>query len=166
MQPSRFQRAGLALRPIRTAFSIVELIVVLMIMGIMGAAAVPTFYRSLEQQRLESAARRVKQDLEQLRQTARALSKTETLTATSTTAYALSSDVHNLDHKNQSYAVDLAAAPFYVSNITTSTGFPAQVSFDGYGTTTVSGNIVLQMGGYTRTVTLDPTTGQATVTNP
>jgi prepilin-type N-terminal cleavage/methylation domain-containing protein len=166
MQSSRPQPRGLADRPVRIAFSLLELVVVLMIMGIMAAVAVPTFYRSLEQQRLESAARRVKQDLEQLRQTARTLSKTETLTATSVTAYVLSSDVQNVDHKNQSYAVDLAAAPYYVSSITTSTGFPAQVSFDGYGTTTVSGNIVLQMGGYTRTVTLNPTTGQATVTNP
>jgi prepilin-type N-terminal cleavage/methylation domain-containing protein len=166
MQSSRSQPGGRTIGRIRTAFSLVELVVVLMIMGIMAAVAAPTFYRSLDQQRLESAARRVKQDLEQLRQTARTLSKTETLTATSGTAYVLSSDVQNVDHKTQSYAVDLAAAPYYVSSISTSSGFPAQVSFDGYGTTTVSGNIVLQMGGYSRTVTLNPTTGQATVTNP
>ena len=75
----------------------------------------PTFFRSLEQQRLESAARRVKQDLEQVRQTARTMSKGESLTFTSATTYTLSTDVQGLDRKNQTYAVDLAAAPYNVA---------------------------------------------------
>jgi prepilin-type N-terminal cleavage/methylation domain-containing protein len=150
----------------RRAFTLVELLVVLMIMSILGAAALPTVYRSLEQQRLESAARRVKQDLEQLRQTARTKSKTETLTFTTATAYTLSSDVKGLDRRSQTYAVELAASPYGVSNVsTTSLGSPATVSFDGYGATTASGTVVLQMGGYKRTVTLDPSTGQAAITN-
>jgi prepilin-type N-terminal cleavage/methylation domain-containing protein len=151
--------------PQRDAFTMLELVVVVMIMSILGAAALPTFYRTLEQQRLETAARRIKQDLDQLRQTARTLSKTETLTAISTTAYTLSSDITALDRKTQSYTVDLAAAPYYVTNITTSNGFPAVISFDGYGTTTTSGNVILQMGSYQRTVTLDSSTGQVTIGN-
>jgi type II secretory pathway pseudopilin PulG len=136
-----------------------------MIMGILGAIAAPTIFRTLEQQRLESAARRVKQDLEQLRQTARTMSKGETLTFTSSTAYTLSSDVQGLDHKSQTYTVDLAAAPYNVTNVsTTNLGNPATVSFTGYGTTTNSGTVVLQLGGYSRTVTLDPSTGLATIT--
>jgi prepilin-type N-terminal cleavage/methylation domain-containing protein len=166
MQSSCSQPSGRTVRPLRDAFSMIELVVVLMILGILAATAMPTFYRTLEQQRLESAARRVRQDLEQLRQTARTLSKTETLTATSATAYTLSSDVQGLDHKNLSYAIDLALAPYYVSNITTSTGFPAQVSFDGFGTTTTSGNIIMRLGAFQRTLTLDSSTGQVSITNP
>ena len=157
LHPLRFDAA-------RRAFTMLELVVVLMIASILGAAALPTFFRTLEQQRLESAARRVKQDLEQLRQTARTLSKGESLTFTSATAYTLSSDVQGLDRKSQAYAVDLAAAPYKVANVsTTGLGNPATVSFNGYGSTTSSGTIVLQQGTYSRTVTLDPSTGLATI---
>ena len=99
----------------RSAFTILELVVVLMILSILGAAAIPSFFRSLEQQRLETAARRLKQDLELVRQTARNKSKTESLTFTGATTYTLSADVQGLDHKSQTYAVDLSAAPYNVS---------------------------------------------------
>lgn len=146
----------------RSAFTILELVVVLMIMSILGAIALPTFFRSLEQQRLESAARRIKQDLEQVRQTARTLSKGETLTFTSASVYTLPADVPGLDHASQAYTVNLAAAPYSVTSVsTTSLGNPAKVAFNGYGATTASGTIVLQLGGYGRTVTVDPNTGLA-----
>ena len=146
----------------RSAFTIIELAVVLLIMSIVGAAALPTFFRSLEQQRLESAARRIKQDLEQVRQTARTLSKSETLTFTSASVYSLSADVQGLDHAIQTYSVNLAASPYNVTTVsTTSLGSPAKVTFDGYGATTASGTIVLQIGSYSRTVTIDPSTGLA-----
>jgi prepilin-type N-terminal cleavage/methylation domain-containing protein len=149
-----------------SAFTILELVIVLMIVGILGAAAVPTFFRTLEQQRLESAARRLKQDLEQVRQTARTKSKTESLTFTGATTYTLSADVQGLDRKNQTYAVDLSAAPYNVSDISTANlGVPAKVTFDGYGATTANGTVVMQMGGYKRVLTLNPSTGQAAITN-
>jgi prepilin-type N-terminal cleavage/methylation domain-containing protein len=150
---------------LRSAFTILELVVVLMILSILGAAAIPTFYRSLEQQRLESSARRIKQDLELLRQTARTKSKGETLTFTNATAYSLSADVQGLDRTSQTYAVNLAAAPYSVTSVsTTNLGNPATVAFNGYGSTTANGTIVLQLGGYSRTVTIDPSTGLAFIT--
>jgi prepilin-type N-terminal cleavage/methylation domain-containing protein len=150
---------------LRFAFTILELVVVLMIMSILGAIALPTFFRSLEQQRLESAARRVKQDLEQVRQTARTVSKGETLTFTSATTYSLSADVQGLDRTSQTYTVNLAAAPYSVTSVsTTNLGSPAKVAFNGYGATTASGTIVLQLGSYSRTVTIDPNTGLAFIT--
>ena len=42
---------------------------------------------------------------------------------------------------------------------------PAKVTFDGYGTTTASGTVVMQMGGYKRVLTMNPSTGQAAITN-
>ena len=55
----------------RGAFTFVEMLVVVLILGIVAAVAAPTFHRSLQYHRLESAARRVKQDLEYLQTTAR-----------------------------------------------------------------------------------------------
>src|SRR5262245_46367557 len=63
-------------RRCRAAFTIVELIVVLLITSILAAVAAPVFHKSLLYHRIESAARRLKQDLEHLRDTAKAKSAT------------------------------------------------------------------------------------------
>jgi hypothetical protein len=79
------------------------------------------------------------------------------------TAYQLSSDVQSLDHKSQTYAVDLAN--YGVTDISaTNLGYPVAITYDGYGTTTTNGTIVLQLGGYSRTITISSSTGLATIT--
>ena len=53
-----------------------------------------------------------------------------------------------------------------MSDISTNNlGVPAKVTFDGYGMTTAYGTIVMQMGGYERVLTVNPSTGQAAITN-
>jgi hypothetical protein len=86
------------------------------------------------------------------------------LTFTSTTTYSLSADIVGLDRKG-TYSVNLTTAPYYVRTLSTSNlGVPATVSFDGYGSTTSNGTIFMQIGNYQRTVTIDPSTAQVTIT--
>src|SRR3954451_11139261 len=62
------------------AFSIFELVIVCFIMSILAAVAGPKFYDSLLFHRVESAARRVKADLELARSQARLSSASQTIT--------------------------------------------------------------------------------------
>jgi Tfp pilus assembly protein FimT len=150
----------------RAAFSFVEIIVVTLIMGILAFVAMPTFYRSLQHHHLESASRRVKLDLEQLRHTAQMKSQTQTVTIPGGTIYTLSSGEQELDSNGQTYTVDLAQPPYELDSAAVNFGGPTSVSFDGYGMASASGTIVLQLGNATRTVTLDKTNGSITVTDP
>jgi len=150
----------------RAGFSILELVVVLLIMGIVAAAATPSFYLSLRHHALETAARRVKLDLEQARHAARMKSQSQSLSFTNATTYALSSGVVSLKNSGQTYTVDLSKAPYELSGVTVNLGGPTAVSFDGYGNASVGGTIVLALGNQTRTVTLNSTNGQVTITNP
>jgi prepilin-type N-terminal cleavage/methylation domain-containing protein len=148
--------------PIRGAVTLVELVIVMLIMGILAAAAAPTFYESLAYHRVESAARRVKADLQRLRQAARLTSSPQSITFDGATAYTLSEDVADLDHPSQTYSVDLAARPYQLDVVTIDFGGDSSITFDGYGNPSRGGSLVLRAADYACTVTLDATTGRVT----
>lgn len=160
----RLRRAHCELQ--RAGFTIMELAVVLLVMGIVAAVAVPSFYSSLQYHELETAARRIVFDLEQARHVARVRSQTETLTFETATRYALSSGVQSLKSTGETYRVDLSGPPYELDGVTLNLGGATSVSFDGYGNTVTSGTITLTRGDATRTVTLNGPAGTITTSNP
>ena len=158
----RTMRASVANR--RCAVTIVELIIVVMVMSIMAAVAMPKFFESLLHHRVESAAHRLKADLELARHTARLTSAAQSLTFTGS-SYALSAAIEGLDDPNAIYAVDLAAAPFELENANADFNGAKSISFDGYGMPSSSGTVVLTAKGHRSTVALDGATGEVTITS-
>ncbi len=154
--------AGRRHAPVRAGVTLVELVVVVLIMGIVAAAAAPTFYGSLAYHRVESAARRVKADLQRLRQTARLTSSSQTITFHDDAAYTMSEDVVDPDHPDEAYAVDLTETPYEVDALTIDFDGDTTIAFDGYGTPSQGGSIVVSGADYACTVSLDATTGRVT----
>jgi type II secretory pathway pseudopilin PulG len=146
---------------------LVELVIVLMVMGILGAVAVPTFFDSLLFHRVESAARRVKADLELARNTARLTSASQSITFNNTTkTYTASTAIKDLDRPSQTYAVNLSKAPYELKTVTANFGGTAVITFDGYAKPSSGGTVVVQVdANHKATVTLDGTTGQITITS-
>jgi Tfp pilus assembly protein FimT len=149
-------------RETRRAVTMVELVIVIMVMSIMTAVAAPAFFESLMYHRVESAARRVKADLELARHTARLKSTTQSV-AFAASAYSLSSAVTGHDDPNEAYTVDLAAAPYELSKVTVNFSNSQAVSFDGYGMPSSGGTVVLTAQGHQCTVTLDGVTGEVSI---
>jgi type II secretory pathway pseudopilin PulG len=135
-----------------------------LILGILAAAAVPTFYDSLLFHRVESAARRVKADLELARSTARLTSATQSITFSGST-YTASAAIKHLDHPTSAYSVNLAKAPYNMTTVTANFGGGAQlVSFDGYGKPSSGGTVELKTdANHKCIVTLDANTGHAKI---
>ncbi len=146
-------------------FTIMELMVVLLVMGIVAATATPSFYASLRYHEIETAARRVVLDLKQAQHAARVKSLPQTLAFSNATTYTLSSG-GSLQGSSQAYAVDLSRTPYELDDVTLNLGGPTSVAFDGYGNASVGGTIVLRIGDKTRTITINQTNGQITVANP
>jgi len=151
------------LRGRRRAVTIVELVIVVMIIAIMAAVAAPTFYESLLYHRVESAARRLKADLDLARHHARLTSTTQSLTF-SGNSYLLSSQTA-LDNANNEYIVDLTKSPYDLATVAANFGGAQSVSFNGYGTPSSAGAVILQTQGHRCTVSLDGVTGQVTITS-
>jgi prepilin-type N-terminal cleavage/methylation domain-containing protein len=150
--------------PRRTAFTFLELVVVLLIFGIMAAVAIPTFTDSLMYHRVESAARRVKGDLDQLRQTARRTSQSQFMTFAAS-SYTLPPMVTGLEHTTDVYTVDFLEPPYQLNSITIQFDDSLSLSFDGHGAASQGGSFELQAGDHVRTVTLDETTGEITISS-
>jgi prepilin-type N-terminal cleavage/methylation domain-containing protein len=146
----------------RRAFTLIELAVVIFIMSILTAIAAPAFYDSLLFYRVESAARRVKADLELVRQTAKLTSATQSATFGGA-AYTTSAGVAAFDRPAESYAVNLAAAPYHLTNVAADFEGDDTIAFDGYGTPSASGTVVLTAPNHQCTVTLDADTGEITI---
>jgi prepilin-type N-terminal cleavage/methylation domain-containing protein len=157
-QPKRSSANGY-----RRAFTMIELVVVILIMSIFGAVAAPAFFDSLLFHRVESAARRVKADIDHARQRARLTSAAQTIAFASAT-YTLAG-VKGLDHAYVTYSVNLRQSPYSLDSAAANFGGTQTLSFDGYGTPTSGGTVVLTAKAHQCTVTVDGTTGITTMTS-
>jgi hypothetical protein len=111
---------------------------------------------------VEAAARRVKADLELARHTARLTSAAQSLTFPGS-SYSMSAAVKGLDDPNDTYVVELTAAPYELGSVTANFNSTQTVSFDGYGAPSSGGTVVLSCQGHQCTVTLNGTTGDVTI---
>jgi prepilin-type N-terminal cleavage/methylation domain-containing protein len=145
-------------------FTVIELVVVMLVMSILAAAATPAFIDSLLFHRVESAARRVKADLELARHTARLTSAAQAVTFSGNT-YTLSAGVDSFDVPGTSYVVDLSASPYELSSVAADFAGDPEITFDGYGTASSGGAVVLGTRNHECTVTLDAANGSVTISS-
>jgi Tfp pilus assembly protein FimT len=156
-------RKGAPLNRCARAFSIFELIIVLLIMSILTAVAAPAFYDSLLFHRVESAARRVKADLELAQTQARLTSTAQTVAFTNSASSYTLSNTKSLDKPNLAYTVDLTKQPYTLNSAAANFSGAQTISFNGYGTPSSSGTVVLTAKSHQCTVTVNGTTGGVTI---
>lgn len=138
-----------------SAFTLIELLMVLAIIATMSALAVPRIMESEARWRVEGAARRIEADLEQARSTAIASSSSVEIAFGSTGYTITPSD------GSAATAVRLDNRPYLVAISSASFGGSRKISFDGRGAGSANGTVEVSGGGYACSVKVDATTGAA-----
>ncbi len=146
----------------RTAgFTLVELVIVIMILGIMAAVAVPRYADALSKHRVDAAARRIEADLELARRRAKITSTSQSVQFDAGASRYLLPGVPSRDHPASAYQVDLAKPPYSASIASADFGGDAEIRFNGYGYPDSAATIVVRSGKHQRTIVVDPDTGRA-----
>lgn len=166
---SRYVRV-LSCGPAVRGFSLIELVMVIAILATMSAIAVPRYANALTNYRVDSAARRIVADLAYAQSQARESSSSRTVSFdTASDSYRLN-DVADIDRSSGAYVIDLRGEPYratLVSAVFDDSSDVAdlldEVVFNGYGLPDSGGTIVVTVGTTSKTIVLDPDTGQAVV---
>ena len=146
----------------RRAFSMVELVIVLTIVGVTSAIALPRYLSSTMRVKVDGAARKVVADIERLRDRARQQGREQRVYFGDAGYVLVTTDDSGAAVKEQ---VDLTLEPYRV-------GIKAQVmtdqglTFDSLGRAGTPLVIYLTNGDHTRGVSFDPTSGKAEVFVP
>jgi len=135
------------------SFSLVELVMVIVIMGIIAAIAVPRFAESIARQRLEMAAQRIVGDLDHAQQHARVSSTTVKVTFTKSEHMYELRGVPSPDHHGKDYTVLLAEPPYEVELVSVDFDGKNEVAIDGYGVAEAGGSVTIAAGGQKALVT-------------
>ncbi len=152
-------------RPCARAFTLLELVLVLSIVGVLSAIAVPRFQRSIVKARADAAANRIAGDLRLAR--ARAMQKSTTQSVVFTRAagndgYGLPG-VADLTNPSAVYRVSLSGEPYLATLVSVTAGGDQTLIFDGFGVPDSAAKIVVQAGEFQRAITVDGTTGEAVI---
>jgi len=146
----------------RGGFTFIEMAITILVMGIVAAAAAPSYFSALASYRVGMAARKVVADLHYARSESQRSSSSRTVQFdTANNRYTLV-NVADLDRAADSYVVHLVDPPCSALLVSATFGANANVIFDMHGRPDSVGSVVVQSGSVQKTVNL-AADGTATV---
>lgn len=149
---------------IRRGYSLVELLMVLGIISVIAAIAVPRYGNAASRYAAEAAAKRIAADLTQARELAKAASASYTVNFQTATASYDFGPSGALITDPAVQVVSLDREPYVVGIASVSFGGDATVVFNGYGVPDSGGTVQIKRGTREYLVTLSATTGRSVVT--
>ena len=144
-------------------FSLTELIIVLAIMGIIAAVAAPRYGYAIARYRVDTAARRIASDFNTVAALARASSSERAVTFKLSGNFYVITGLRDIATGASDTVVDMKAEPYKATIVSVDAGGDERLFYNGFGLPDSDAKIVVQVGGYIKTVIVDPATGRASV---
>ena len=123
----------------RVGFTLIELIIVMLVVGILAAAGTPVFFDSLAFHRVESAARRIVVDLNQAKNQAVTTSSPQQIQFTTDSNSYVLPGLQDLNHPSESYSVDLSEGPYFAQLSSVDIQGGTELQFNHFGTANKDG---------------------------
>jgi len=145
----------------RSAFSLIELVVAMLVLGILAAVAAPRFAAQLQHHRLEMAVRRVIVDLEAAQSLAYHADAPRTVSfTTGANGYRINGLLDPDRPQDADYNVFLNQSPYHCTLGAVSFSGGTSVTFNGHGLPDHGGSIQIRSGNLLRTVTIEAGSGR------
>jgi len=152
----------------KPAFTMVEMVLVLVIIALVAGIAMPRFSQAIARQQLEGAVRRVTADLAYAQKRATQTSTPQTVMFDITSGIYVLNQTPDPNNASQTYMVDLTHEPYNatINNVefkaaADASGDPV-VIFDIYGTPDSGGTLTITVGKKSTIMTLNAQTGKVT----
>ena len=155
-----------------SAFTLIELVIVMAILAVVGSIALPRYANSVSIHRVDATARRIAADLSFTQRRARIGSSTLKISfdpahAKYTIANAAGTRVgYNLraaEEAGASGVVDLSVDPYVATILSADFGDDSVIVFDGFGRPDSGGSVVVQVANHKKTIAVDAQTGKPAV---
>jgi prepilin-type N-terminal cleavage/methylation domain-containing protein len=159
--PRRAPRCGAATFVRGTGFSLLELVITVLIVGILTAVATTRYADALATHRAERAAQRIAADIDAARHTARSRSQAITLAFTAT-GYTITG-ISSPDHPSGTFTVDLNDGILKSTLSSINLGGDANLVFNSFGMPDSGGSLQVSSGAMSKVVTVAAGTGAVTV---
>jgi prepilin-type N-terminal cleavage/methylation domain-containing protein len=135
------------------AFTFIELLIVIVIIGILAGIAVPRYVGFNARQRADAAARRITSDLAYVQRLAKTTSRFKTVNFSTISDMYTVLGVDDFDGAGTPYRVQLGEEPYLATIDSVNFGGDSKLVFDGYGDPE-DGTIVISVGVHQRTLTV------------
>jgi prepilin-type N-terminal cleavage/methylation domain-containing protein len=154
----------------RRAFSLIELVAVVLITGILVAYGAPKYVNSLHSYRGNATAKRIAADIEYAQLAAKRGNVSVTITFSLTDHHYILSGVAGFKNKSSVYQIEIDEEPYsghidtaVFNNNGSTDAEDAILVFDRFGTPDSGGAVTIHCGGTTKQINVNATTGSVTI---
>jgi len=136
-----------SIRKSKLGFTLVEMVIVMLVLGIMTSAVAPKYFEALDRYRVEAVARKIIADLKFAQREAQRTSSLRGVKFDVAQNSYLMIGVNDIDRQAQAYSFDLANSDYQVKLHDATFGGSSAIVFDIYGRPSAMGGVVVTCGG-------------------